>query len=421
MSLRAETLGVSYLDDSSVHEQMVRFAEQLLRGGHLPLTSWFPFLGLGSPQFLHYQSLPSMLTGLIGLAVGGDTAFRWTLYLLLSLWPVSVYLSARLFGAGRPAAAASAAMSPFVMSVTGIGYEQQAYLWVGFGVWTQLWASFTLPLAWGFSWRAIRHGRDFFAAVALVSLTIALHFETGYLALVPLLLWPLVSGPPILRSAGRAAVVIGGSLLASAWVIVPLIEQRAWAATNEILRGTGLVNGYGAGRVLGWLAPGQLLDHGRIPVLTGIRRDRPRARLRPMASGSERPRADRGVRRLPAVVVRPVHVRVAGRRDPRERRHLLPPLHDGCPARRAAARRRWRRLVRPGRSGTRSQRSALRRGLARDDAGRATRRRRDRAGGDGRRAGAGVASSSVPTTATTARRSPPNATPTRRRGPSSIS
>ena len=270
VSLRAETLGVSYLDDSSVHEQMVRFAAQLLRGGHLPLTSWFPFLGLGSPQYLHYQSLPSMLTGLIGLGVGGDTAFRWSLYLLLSLWPVSVYLSARLFGVGRPAAAASAAMSPFVMSVTGIGYEQKAYLWVGFGVWTQLWASFTLPLAWGFSWRAIRHGRGFFAAVAFVSLTIAFHFETGYLALVPLLVWPLVSGRPILKSAGRAAVVLGGSALASAWVIVPLIEQRAWAATNEVLHGTGLVNGYGAGQVLRWLATGQLLDHGRIPVLTAI-------------------------------------------------------------------------------------------------------------------------------------------------------
>ena len=102
---------------------------QQFRSGHLPLTSWFPFLGLGSPQFLHYQSLPAMLTGLIGLAIGPDAAFRWTLYLLLSLWPVSVYLAARLFGAGRPAAGASAAMSPFLVSATGIGYEQHAYVW----------------------------------------------------------------------------------------------------------------------------------------------------------------------------------------------------------------------------------------------------------------------------------------------------
>ena len=42
--------------------------------GHLPMTSWFPYLGLGSPQFLHYQGLPAMLTGVLGLATGGDSA-----------------------------------------------------------------------------------------------------------------------------------------------------------------------------------------------------------------------------------------------------------------------------------------------------------------------------------------------------------
>ncbi len=249
---------------------MVRFATEQFRSGHLPLDSWFPFLGLGSPQFLHYQSLPAMLTGLAGLLIGPDAAFRWTLYLLLSVWPIAIYLSARLLGAGRPAAGAAAAMSPFLVSKTGIGYEQNAYVWIGYGVWTQLWASLTLPLAWGFSWRAIRDGRHRFAAVALVSLTIALHFETGYLALLPLLFWPFVSGRSIATSARRATIVAGGALLAAAWVIVPLIDQRPWAATNEALRATALSGGYGAVRVLGWLGSGQLLDHGRIPVVTAF-------------------------------------------------------------------------------------------------------------------------------------------------------
>ena len=38
-------------------------AKSGLGAGHLPLTNWFPFLGEGSPQFLHYQSLPAILTG----------------------------------------------------------------------------------------------------------------------------------------------------------------------------------------------------------------------------------------------------------------------------------------------------------------------------------------------------------------------
>jgi hypothetical protein len=273
VNLRALTLGVAYNDDSSVHEQMVRFATERLRAGHLPLTSWFPFLGEGSPQFLHYQSLPAMLTGLAGLAVGPDVAFRWSLYLLLSLWPVSVYLAARMFwagtaGAGRPAAAASAAMAPFLMSATGVGYEQQAYVWTGFGVWTQLWASWTLPLAWGWSWRAIRDGRGYLRAIGLTALTVALHFETGYLALGVLLVWPLLAGRPLAARLRRAAILLGGSLLAAAWVIVPLVAQRQWAAVNEPLQGTGLVNGYGARDVLHWLLSGQLLDSGRLPVIT---------------------------------------------------------------------------------------------------------------------------------------------------------
>ena len=267
-SLRALTLGVTYLNDSSLHEQMVRFATAQLRAGHLPLTSWFPFLGEGSPQFLHYQSLPAILTGALGLLIGPDEAFRWSLYLLLSLWPISVYLSARAFGAGKPAAAASAAMAPFLVSATGVGYEQHAYLWTGFGVWTQLWASWTLPLAWGYSWRAIRDGRGYFRAVLFIALTVALHFETGYLALSVLLVWPLVAGRPLVARLRRAGVLLGSSLLASAWVIVPLVEQRRWAAVNEPLQGTGLVDGYGARRVLDWLVSGQLLDHGRLPVVT---------------------------------------------------------------------------------------------------------------------------------------------------------
>jgi Bacterial membrane protein YfhO len=268
VNLRALTLNVAYVNDSTMHEQMVRFATAQLRAGHLPLTSWFPFLGEGSPQFLHYQSLPAILTGLAGLATGPGVAFRWSLYLLLSLWPVSVYLAARAFGAGRPAAAASAAMAPFLMSATGVGYEQGAYVWMGYGVWTQLWASWTLPLAWGWSWRAIRDGRGYLRAIGLTALTVALHFETGYLALSVLLGWPLVAGRPLVTRLRRAAVLLGGSLLASAWVIVPLLAQRPWAAVNEPLQGSGLVNGYGARQVMHWLLSGQLLDSGRLPVVT---------------------------------------------------------------------------------------------------------------------------------------------------------
>ncbi|HEY3774532.1 MAG TPA: YfhO family protein [Solirubrobacteraceae bacterium] len=268
ISVRALTSGVAYLNDSSMHEQMVRFATAQLRAGHMPLSSWFPFLGEGSPQFLHYQSLPAILTGAVGLLTGPDVAFRWSFYLLWSLWPISVYLAARAFGGGRGTAGASAAIAPFLVSATGVGYEQHAYLWTGYGVWTQLWAMWTLPLAWGWSWRALRGGHGYGRAVLATALTVALHFETGYLALAVLLCWPLIAGRPVVIRVRRAAVLLGGSFLATAWVTVPLLAQRDWAAVNEALQGSGLVNGYGAHQVLGWLVSGQLLDAGRLPVVT---------------------------------------------------------------------------------------------------------------------------------------------------------
>ena len=71
------------------------------------------------------------------------------------------------------------------MSAAGVGYEPKAYVWIGYGVWAQLWASWTLPLAWAFTWRAMSSRRAVLPAVIFVALTMALHFETGYLALDP--------------------------------------------------------------------------------------------------------------------------------------------------------------------------------------------------------------------------------------------
>jgi len=266
--LRPELRAVPYLDDSSLHQQMVRVAASRIRQGHLPLTSWFPYLGLGSPQYLHYQSLPSMVSGLIGTVFDPDAVFRWSLYLLLALWPISVYWGGRLFGLGRWTAASAAAVSPFLASAAGIGYETKAYVWVGYGVWTQLWAAWALPLAWGFTYRALSSLRAALPAVFFSMLTVALHFETGYLAFVPLVVWPFLVPSDVWRRLGRALVVGVAALLASAWVIVPLLDQSHWAARNQVLGGTGLENGYGARQVLSWLFTGQIYDAGRWPVVT---------------------------------------------------------------------------------------------------------------------------------------------------------
>ncbi len=268
VDLAREVDPVSYLNDSSIHAQMARSVTAQLRAGHFPLDGWWPYLGLGSPQFLHYQGLGSILTGIVGLATGPDTAFRWSLYLLVATWPVSIYLGARLFGLSRAVGAGAALVSPLITSRLGIGYEQTTYLWIGYGLTTQLYAMWTLPLAWGARWRAVHTGRRLWLAATLSALTVALHFMTGYLALAVLVIWPLCARVDLARRVARAAAVAAGSVAAAAWVIVPVLAQARFASVNEFLAHTPIADSYGARTVLAWLVDGSLLDWHRFPVVS---------------------------------------------------------------------------------------------------------------------------------------------------------
>lgn len=269
--LRAEVLPVLNLNDSAVHLSMVRWALQRIREGHLPFDGWYPYLGLGSSLFHHYQSLPHILTAAIGLAIGPDRAFFGTLYLLLASWPISVYLGARLLGWERWVAASAALVSPLLLVITpGYGYEHGSYTWRGYGMWSQLWAMWLLPLGWGLSWRAVSGAKPIRYAVAalVVGLTAACHFLTGYLAFLVLGVWVLVRPSEFLKRLGRAALVGIGALLIISWVVVPLLLDSRWTNRSQYLQGTQWFDSFGARRVLSWLFTGQLFDQHRFPVVS---------------------------------------------------------------------------------------------------------------------------------------------------------
>ena len=351
---RAELTPVAYADDSSVHQQMVRFATTRFQAGHLPMTSWFPYLGLGSPQFLHYQGLPAMLTGLVGLATGADNAFRLTLYLLLSLWPLSVYASARIFRMGRGAAvagggvrAASHERRGCRLRVQGLRLDRVRRMGPAVGVMDP-------PIGVGVhvagngvaSRRAPRRRpRGAHHGAALRDRLSRPHPHRSSSRSSSRALWR--------ARLVRAGDVAAGALLASAWVTVPLLVQGRWAATNEVLQHTPLVNGYGASRVMSWLVTGQLFDAHRFPVVTvlaaaglvvSLRRWRftgPTRRGAPWSAllGHE-----------PRAVLRPHHLRRAHGAPPGEQGHLHAPLHDGGAAGRPVpGRRRGRGGAAPGR------------------------------------------------------------------------
>src|SRR5262245_255880 len=146
-----------YPNDATLHAAMSRFAEHRIRAHHNPFDAWLPYFNIGVPQFAQYQALPSILTGLLSIPFG-NSVFRWSNYLLICTWPISVYVGARLLGLDRWQAAAASLFSPLLVNVSGYGFEWQSFVWLGSGMWSMLWALWLMPIAMGLAWRAVSKG-----------------------------------------------------------------------------------------------------------------------------------------------------------------------------------------------------------------------------------------------------------------------
>jgi hypothetical protein len=266
--LRAEATPVGNLNDGSVHRSMIGWAERRWESGHLPLDGWYPQLGLGSSRFHHYQSLPHIVTGAVATVTGSASAYSWSLYLMLALWPISVYAGGRLFGFGRWRSACAALASPLIVSAPTLGYEWGSYAWRGYGTWTQAWGMWLLPIAWGLGFRAVSRGRSYAWAALAIAMTIAVHLLTGYLALLSLGVFVLMRPTRIVRRIGRAAIVGIGSVLVAAWVVVPVVLDRAFTIQDEFSRGKVYYDSFGATQIMKWGISGELFDRYRFPVLS---------------------------------------------------------------------------------------------------------------------------------------------------------
>ena len=81
--------------------------------------------------------------------------YNWTKYLLLSFFPLSVFWALRLVGFS-PLASALASLFAANYSTDGLyGIDPPSFLWRGYGLTSQLYAMFFMPLALAFTFRAL--------------------------------------------------------------------------------------------------------------------------------------------------------------------------------------------------------------------------------------------------------------------------
>jgi len=276
VALRSElAIGRVDLNDNVFHYTLIERMVQAMTSGHNPLDCWSPEWALGHPVLRTYQPLAHLLVSGVYLMLGRVipllTLFNWTRFLSVLLLPVSFWGAARLIGLSRTAAAAAAALAPLVSTNFLYGIEYGSFTWAGSGLFPQAVATHFLLFAIGVGAVALRTGRRILLAGILVGLTALAHLIYGYIAgltLLLLVLLPEARGERRQRLA-RLGGVAGTAILVSAFQILPLLADHA-ILSHSLWEPVWKWDSFGAGVTLTRLFTGELLDHGRLPVLTAL-------------------------------------------------------------------------------------------------------------------------------------------------------
>jgi len=119
--------------------------------------------------------------------------------------------------------------------------------------------------------RLIRRGRGVIVTAVSCAALVLAHLIYAYMIGIAAVVLFLVGLRPA-NAAGRAArlgVVAAIALVLSAYFVVPFFVQAGYLNISPYLE-RAKYDGFGAPAVLGWLAGGDLFDHGRLPILTAL-------------------------------------------------------------------------------------------------------------------------------------------------------
>ncbi len=268
-------LGITRVDlnDNVLHFPLIQGVVQAIEHGRNPFDWWAPEWSLGYPVLRTYQPLPHAMVALayFGLfkSVSLMTVFVWVRYLSVALLPLTFFVTARLLSFSSLTAAAAAMLAPLISTPALYGVEYGSYLWAGSGLFTQAIACHFLLLTVGFAYQAVRRGRHLAITGGLLGLTFLAHFIYGYMAALTICLLAMIprAETPLWIRLGRTAWMGAIALVLAAFQLVPMlldgrmINHSRWEPVWKW-------DSFGAAAGLKYLFTGELLDHGRLPVLS---------------------------------------------------------------------------------------------------------------------------------------------------------
>jgi hypothetical protein len=264
---------VPNVNDGAQHIAFVRRATDAWSRGENLVDHWVPQFELGVPQFLDYQHLPHVAVVVLGRLTGDAVDLRMLFdivrYALLLGFPLTVFWSMRTMGFTPIASAIGAAASSLLSADHRYGFEYDSYVWRGFGVFTQLFAMHLSFIALATLHRVASKGSGIVpAAIACTALALS-HLLYAYMLAITavVLLFFGVTRSNLATRLWRFALVGVLTAAATSYMWLPFFVHAAYVNASPYLD-PAKYDSYGAGLILSWLVSGDLLDHGRLPLLT---------------------------------------------------------------------------------------------------------------------------------------------------------
>jgi hypothetical protein len=261
------------VNDDTLHFLLIQNASDALSSGRSIFDHIVPQTETGFPQFFYYQHLPALaVVAIQRLSFGALdllTTFNLVRYVLLVVFPATVFVSMRMMRFSIAAAATAAAASTLISGGFRFGFEYDSYVWRGWGLYTQLWAMHLSFLTVAASYRAIHDGKRLWLAGLLLGALVLTHLIYAYMsafAIILILVWGISRTNAIARLV-RIAIFGAFAAVISAYMWLPFLTLSSYLNATPYLQAYKY-DSFGAGTILPWLISGELLDHGRVPVLT---------------------------------------------------------------------------------------------------------------------------------------------------------
>ena len=284
-SLQPEIRGAAGLHgDKTYHLQLAKSAVSAIKTGNNVTDPWDSTMGTGFAVFHYYQHLPHIVLALIYVSLFESVALidllTWSIYFLLSLFPLSVYWSLCRLGFHS----SIGVMASLLSSLVGYGFiggiSSENFVFHGWGLYSQLCGLFLLPLMLSVGYEVIIKGKPYLWAVLLCSVTLMSHLVFGYMGFITLGILACIkclqssdfkSGLATLCACLRRFVtLLLLVILVTSYFLIPLFLDRVFLNTDSANDTIGKImeNSYGHQVVLQALFTGNLFDLNRIPVLT---------------------------------------------------------------------------------------------------------------------------------------------------------